>query len=944
MAIKKYIFLFVVISMLIQCNSSVKKTVQNLEYKNKLSDKLYNIRNEDSLLIILHQFYQEGNDVGKMICYKHLGSLQRASARYPDAIYNHNQGLKIALKLKDTIEIVQALNNIGTNFIRRGALSEASQYYYKALNYAENWSNLHTPIGIKNRNSTLNGLGNISLRLGYNDDAEKIFREILKDEIAMNNPVGLAINYDNLGTIFVKRQQYDSAYIYFQKAMEQNRIAKSDVRIGLCLLHIGELYEKQKKYDLAKNEYLAAYELLDQLSNKWHWLQACLSLARIHLTIGNIAEFNSCIQLVENTAKEIESLEHLAAVYFLKHEYYLKQGNHQLALQHYKQHKAMEDSVQSIQKANRYMDIRIEHEYNKNMIQLQHMEAASEVKQQEREYIIMLSWIIIIVSLIITILLYYAYLQRTRSNKTLKKLETTRSDFFTNITHEFRTPLTVIQGLNRQMQQNKNLTEREKIAYREAIERQSNNLLNLVNQLLDFAKLKGGSDDPQWKRGNIVAYLHMSVEAFRLYAGGKGVKLMFYSDIPEIEMDFIPSYIDKIISNILSNAIKHTDAGGKIVFVVAKGKNADTIDIRISDTGEGIPQEDLERIFEFFYQCPQAKNASGTGIGLAFTRLMIEKMKGKIEVESQFGRGSAFTIKLPLTNKRLSHFSLLKKDDKPLIVLPEKKDEIIQDEPLEKEENHVQPLVLIVEDNSDISLYLKSLLIDRYKVITAWNGVEGLKLAEKNIPDLVITDLMMPMKDGYHLVSDMKQNMLLNHIPVIMLTAKASDEDRIKGLQYGIEAYIRKPFQKEELLLSIKNIFENRLILKEKYMSAIIRNDSESKLKNDTNLKFLQTITNIIYSEINNSDLNSAFLADKMAMSVSQLNRKINAITGYSTISYVLQLKLNKAKKMLADDSISIAEVSDACGFYDASYFSRIFKKEFGVSPSQYYEIPTQGK
>ena len=262
---------------------------------------------------------------------------------------------------------------------------------------------------------------------------------------------------------------------------------------------------------------------------------------------------------------------------------------------------------------------------------------------------------------------------------------------------------------------------------------------------------------------------------------------------------------------------------------------------------------------------------------------------------------------------------------------------------MEKESCAVQPLVLIVEDNRDIVLYLKSLLVDRYKVITARNGEEGLDAAEKSIPDLVITDLMMPVKDGYQFVCEMKKNMLLNHIPVIMLTAKTSEEDRIKGLRCGVEAYIRKPFQQEELLIRIENIFENRRILKEKYMSAITRNGSENKLDNDANLKFLQTITNIIQSEIDNPELNSTFLADKMALSISQLSRKINGITGYSTISYVLQLKLNKAKKMLADDNISITEVSDACGFYDVSYFSRVFKKEFGISPSHFQKMPVLG-
>lgn len=945
MITQKFGILFAVITMLSQCTPPETCPEEVTKYQKELSSKLYKIRNEDSLQVALQQYIAENDDFGKMICYKRLGSRQRESSRFSDAISSHQQGLEIALKLKDTIEIVQAMNNLGTNFRRIGAQSEASQYHYQALHYAESWSGLNTPVGTKNRVVSLSGIGNVSLTLGYYNEAEKHFREALKDEIVLNSPIGQAINYANLGAVFEIYQQYDSAYIYYQKSLEQNKIAKSEMGIGLCLIHLGEIYEKEQRYELAKAEYQKAYELMAQISDKWHWLEACLSIARIHLITGNIAEFNRYIQLAENTANQIKSPEHLASVYLLKHDYDIRKGNHQLALQHYKQHKAMQDSVQGIQKANRYMDIRLGYEQNKNALRFQQMEAASKMEQQEKQFVIYISWLIFIVSFIIMALLYYAYRQRTRSNKILKKLEQTRTDFFTNITHEFRTPLTVIQGLNRQMQQKENLSEKEKIAFRAAIDRQSNNLLNLVNQLLDVAKLKRGSDEAQWKRGNLVSYLQMTAEAFRLYAGEKEVNLMFYSDIDANEMDFIPSYIDKILCNLLSNAIKHTEPGGKIDFILSKGRRPETIAIRITDTGEGIPQEDLERIFDFFYQSPQAKNASGTGIGLAFTQMMVEKMNGKIEVESQLGHGSTFTITIPLKNRQLSHILPLQEDEELLSILTEKQKIAHQTEEQlessEKESYGLQPLILIVEDNRDIALYLKSLLVERYNVITAHNGEEGLDVAEKSVPDLVITDLIMPVKDGYQFACDMKQNRLLDHIPVIMLTAKTSDEDRIKGLRCGVEAYITKPFQQEELLVRVENILENRRVLKEKYMSAITRSGSENKLDNDANLKFLQTISNIIHSEINNPELNSTFLADKMAMSISQLSRKINGITGYSTISYVLQLKLNKAKKMLADDNIPVADVSDACGFYDTSYFSRAFKKEFGVSPSHYQKMST---
>ena len=944
MAIQKLVVLFILIALLIHCSSPEKQTEEVAEYKKELSDKLYKARNEDSLQLLLRQYIKEKNELGKMLCYKYIGLRQRESSRFSEAIKSHQQGLDLAIQLKDTVEIAQAMNNLGTNFRRIGAYGEASEYHFRALNYAETWSSLNTPTGTKNRVVSLNGIGNINLTLGFYDDAEKNFREALKDEIVLKSPIGQAINYANLGAIYEHRKQYDSAFIYYQKSLEQNQIGNSDMGIGLCLIHIGGIYEKEKRYVLAKAEYQKAYDLMYQISDKWHWLEACLSIARIHLINGNTAEFNRYIQLAESTANEIKSPEHLAVVYMLKHDNDLKQGNHQRALQQYKLYNAMQDSVQSIQKANRYMDIRLGYEQNKNTLQLQQMEATSKLEQQKKQFVIYMSWIIIFVSFIITALLYYAYRQRTRSNQILKKLEQTRTNFFTNITHEFRTPLTVIKGFNQQMQQKKNLSEKERTAFMAAIERQSDNLLNLVNQLLDIAKLKRGSDTPEWKCGDIVPYLQMTAETFRLYAEEKGVNLLFYSEVPSSEMDFIPSYIDKIVSNLISNAIKHSESGDKIDFIVSKGARPDTISIRIADTGEGIAKEDLDSIFDFFYQSPHAKNHAGTGIGLAFTKMLVDKMKGKIEVESELGKGSVFTVNLPLKNKQSPNIVPINDAEKPVSILAHKHGIAIQKEeqaePLEKEPCSEQPLILIVEDNKDIVLYLKTLLLDNYNVITAKNGEEGLDAAEKSVPDLVITDVMMPVKDGFQLACDMKHNMLLNHIPIIMLTARSSDEDRLEGLRCGVEAYIRKPFQSEELLVRIENIFENRRILKDKYMSTITRNASDNKLDNDANLKFLQTITNIIYSEINHPDLNSTFLADKMAMSISQLSRKINGITGYSTISYVLQLKLNKAKKMLADDNISVTEVSDACGFYDISYFSRVFKKEFGVSPSHYQKIP----
>ena len=254
-----------------------------------------------------------------------------------------------------------------------------------------------------------------------------------------------------------------------------------------------------------------------------------------------------------------------------------------------------------------------------------------------------------------------------------------------------------------------------------------------------------------------------------------------------------------------------------------------------------------------------------------------------------------------------------------------------------------QPVVLVVEDNKDVISYLKAILAAKYQLIVARNGEDGLALAEEHLPDIVLADIMVPKKDGTQLCCEMKESPMLNHIPVIMLTAKSSDEDRIKGLRCGAEAYIKKPFDPDELLITIHNILEGRKTLIDKY-AAISNNSNRSihKSKESSNLIFLQGVTDIIHAEMQHADLGPAFIAQKLSISLSQLNRKMNIVTGKSTMNYILQVKLNNARKMMQDKNISMAEIANICGFSDQNYFSRMFKKEFGITPTQYQKIPNK--
>lgn len=264
------------------------------------------------------------------------------------------------------------------------------------------------------------------------------------------------------------------------------------------------------------------------------------------------------------------------------------------------------------------------------------------------------------------------------------------------------------------------------------------------------------------------------------------------------------------------------------------------------------------------------------------------------------------------------------------------------DRMLEKQEElpdaDMATTILLVEDNNDVVLYIKALLPVGYRLVHAKDGQQGMDMAQELVPDLIITDVMMPLKDGFSLCRDIKSSELLNHIPVIILTAKTATEDQLTGLECGADAFLKKPFNPDELLIRIQKLLESRRLLKEKYLRSVLK--GEKKMEKDVNLDFLQRVTDIVYREMQNSDFSPSLLADKLCLSLSQLNRKMTAVSGYNPSSYILKMRINKAKKKLAQEDIPISEVADQCGFYDLAYFSRTFKKQTGFTPSQYRRRP----
>lgn len=519
-----------------------------------------------------------------------------------------------------------------------------------------------------------------------------------------------------------------------------------------------------------------------------------------------------------------------------------------------------------------------------------------------------------------------------------KELGTVRSHFFTQVTHEFRTPLTVILGMVDNLKSNlKNIQFPKAERSLEMIRRNGKNLLRLVNEMLDMAKLESGVMELKLVQADIVPFIKYVCESFQSYAKESQINLTVYSEIDALKMDFDSDRLTAVISNLLSNALKFTNPDDKIIVHLRQLVEAEKkfLIIKVKDNGLGISEEAKPYIFDQFYQAGNTPSlrGEGTGIGLALTKEFVELMQGTIEVKSELGKGSEFIVKIPVS-KIAGEVSDIYQPLEPQKSAPVETQTLLEGI---IEENTELPLALIIEDNTDVAYYLGTCLKGKYKTLHAPNGLAGIEMAFENIPDIIISDVMMPYKDGYEVCDTLKNDERTDHIPIILLTAKATREDRIMGLAFGADAYLSKPFNKPELFTRLDQL----VLLRKKILDKFEKTGLGSFLKmraENPETKFLQKIIKIIHQEISNHSFGSRHLARKLNLSESQIYRKLKAVTGKSTAIFIRSVRLQRAKELIQTTGKTISEIAYDVGFNDPSWFSRAFREEFGYAPSELYK------
>lgn len=539
----------------------------------------------------------------------------------------------------------------------------------------------------------------------------------------------------------------------------------------------------------------------------------------------------------------------------------------------------------------------------------------------------------------------------------LKELDQRKSQFFANISHQFRTPLTLIRGpLERLMEENRNSPDYKTYQQMHA---SASRLLELINQLLDLSKFESGIYVLKAGPGEIVGFIKGLAMSFASTAEQRRIELKFEicpeRDLSDLECTFYydADILEKIINNLLSNAFKYTPDNGTVCIkldLVRRTNSKEFLEIAIQDSGIGISEEALPHIFDRFYQAENSERFSfdSSGIGLAYVHELVRIHYGEIEVESQVGSGSTFTVRFPTGKEHLLPEQIISVPS-PMenVKVPKEKDLSGSGSGINihstvgstnNPDPDSRPLVLIVEDHEEVRNYIRSCIENEYRVLLTSRAREGFSFAEEYVPDLIISDVMMPEMDGFRFCERIKTSNITSHIPIILLTARVDSDSRIEGLKKGADDYLTKPFHSRELQIRIRNLIANRLALRQRFTSnSIIKPGEISVSSNDE--EFIEKLMNLVEMNMGNENFTVETMSREAGMSQSQLHRKLKAIVNMTSNHFIRSVRMHRAMELLQNGKGNISEVAYSVGYDDPGYFSKTFRNFFGRLPSDIQKI-----
>lgn len=850
-----------------------------LEGRNALSGKA---------LLELIAFGDAVNDpMLRVMAHINMADLIGYQNKVDSAVGYLDRALVLLQKYPDVYHEASVNLTYGNLWLQSRRLEEARDRYLNALDlYTQAQKD-------EGRAQSLINLGAISFELGDYPAGVEYYEQGIEVYRSNGNKINLSIALANLGGVLMFMDELDRAEAMLQEAKtiqdETGQAHGGYVITGT----LGSIYRKRGQYQKALTNLHQALDELRQIGIVQMEATALVQLQETYAEMGdmtNAYKYQSELIVLQDSLTRAENTAAMAAL-DVKQEYALK---------------ALQDSLEYVHKTEAF-------------------DAQTRIERRTRNGLI--GGVVLLLAFGAILLNRYRV---TRSQKTiieesaaeLAESEAQRTRFFANISHEFRTPLSVINGMSELIAANpdKWAGKGSKLIYDNGT-----NLLDLVNQILDLQKLENREVKPHLVQSDVVPYLRSCVGMFEGLAVKKGLDFSFVSKVDTLVMDVDREKLLRILSNLIGNAIKFTEKGAISIQASEREVNGQShLVIDVEDSGIGIDAEYLEKVFQRFYQVDNehAQVGQGTGIGLNYVHELVTLLGGKLEVQSTPGDGATFTVLLPVTNQspELEHVEAL---DPPMPASPKSW----------KTLETGGPELLIVEDNPDIIELLLGHLGSEYTVRVAENGLDGIDAAKQHVPDLVLTDVMMPGKNGFEVLDDLKNDPITSHIPVVMLTAKSDVESRMDGLRRGADDYLGKPFHAEELRLRLQKVLLTRAKYAERYAEGppeAPSSDPETQLED----AFLIRIEETLLDNLDDHEFGIPQFCTALGVSRTQLHTKLKALTGKSTSIYIRERRLEQAKALLENPELTVSEVAYQTGFSSPTYFTRVFTQHYGTSPS----------
>jgi signal transduction histidine kinase/DNA-binding response OmpR family regulator len=905
----------------------------------------------DAQTIYYHQIIKEKNDSIKCL------QLIEASDYYKyysvDTLLILAEELfKTSGKLKSQFFLENAFNIKSLALKFKGQYAAAIEFSQKALKINSLRSDK------KGKAKILLNYADIMRQQKKYEISEQYHREGLSLILSDKDSALMAGYYINMGLMFADMGKIDSATHYYEKGVFIADKVKSLKKIGLTAgLNLSHLAYKQGKYkeliELAQKVYNDALSENDPD----HISLGANNVALGYLNLKNYEKALEYIKYAEDAAKKYNSPQNLLFAVGNASDIYAEKGDFKKAYEKALIYIGIKDSLRTALYDKNLMEMTTKYELTEKENKLTQQKLTIE-KQASRQRLIV--WISSV--LILSVVLMFFYLKSRQELKRkeaqieaenaklsariehaeverLQQMDNLRSKFFANISHELRTPLTLILNPAEQLLNNR-VKENQK-NYLEIIHRNASGMLELVNQLLELSKLESGSEKLNPGLYDVKVFCRTLCGMFESIANQKDIEFSALFPEEDIVGYFDKNILEKILVNLLSNAFKYTPSGGYIRCTVVK-KTEDEIEISIKDTGIGISKENIGKLFNRFMSFSSSDLQNSSGIGLSIVRELVDLHKGKIEVDSEVGKGSCFTVLLNLNKKMYGGSEIISKNlhnDGKLMKIP---DYVEDSEPsvlnINRSADFVsdnKPLLLIAEDNSDVKHLIESICKEDFRIMTAENGKKAFQIAQEKIPDIIITDIMMPEMDGMELCERLRASEITSHVPIIMLTARGDQKDKLEGLKKGADDYLIKPFDAEEILLRLHNLLDQRKKLREYYKRILQAFLPKEEVYESRDALFLNNLKAFVEKNIQNENYGVSELSADLSLSRSQLHRKVTGLLGFTPNEIIRNMRLEKAKMFINKKTGTIAEIAYNCGFSSPAYFSKCYKDYFGHTPGE---------